>query len=888
MRPTQPSLCLTTRQELLGSPGGESPVHEDLFGRQELLEDVWALLRHERWVTLCGPAGIGKSRLARELWRRATVSRAEGEQVFFCELVDVGSVASLADATARALGLELPDSDPASLGGALNRLGPSLVVLDGLDVGVVPPESWLAAKEVRFLVTARRRLGLRREVAVEVGPLETPTDGGRDPLASAAARLFAARVGSESPVLERPDLVAELVRALDGNPLAIELVARIVGMRPALAVDAAQLDKLLERGRVPDDDPVSSALLFSWPLLEDEARTELALLSIFPASFTAEAAAAVLDRPELRGLERSFVHVFMDPRGGEERLRLHDAVRAFAAQRLHPAERARAVIAHARHYGALGARVVSRLERRHEPSAVLSERLEAPNLEAALVRAAEVAPAAAASAGLALESDLTTRGRYDEALALAERCLEAAIASGDPRLLARATAMRGEVRRRRWLQGALDDHAAAVRVGVSDPVLCARLHRRLGAVQRDLGQLHQASITLCRARTLLDGVEAPRELAMVELALANLHRRRDEHELGLIHAEAALTTARGAGDRLLEGRAALILGLLHDDGGSLELALRLVEDAIEILRAHGDRWMEEMALNAAGLLHAELGHPVEARGCFEEALSICEDAGFRAGLSCITGNLGWLEFAEGRPDRAALRLRHSVAQAVAVGYRFAEALYGASLGAVEASRDRLDEAVAAMAAAVAVAEEVGCPGLLATVTVLRGVLDVALSRQARAAGDLDGAAGHLERAEQRLAAGRAQRRPDGDLRSAVRTLTQALGGAASGGSPAETLQLLPCERVAVFGGRRVSLTKHPSLWRMLVCLSRAIHPVTVEGLFAAGWPGERIVRHAARNRVHVGLSSLRRLGLASLLCCSDEGYLLAPHVLVCVRGPEAA
>jgi hypothetical protein len=130
-----------------------------------------------------------------------------------------------------------------------------------------------------------------------------------------------------------------------------------------------------------------------------------------------------------------------------------------------------------------------------------------------------------------------------------------------------------------------------------------------------------------------------------------------------------------------------------------------------------------------------------------------------------------------------------------------------------------------------------------------------------------------------LAEARATRRADGDLRTAVRALERALGHSDVPGAKApRSLRLVREDRTALLGDVQVALARHPSLWRMLVCIARAIHPVTVDALFAAGWPGERIGRRAARNRVHVGLSTLRRLGLSGVLVSSDDGYRIAPHV----------
>lgn len=860
---------------------GAPPDPTELLGRAGLVDDVTTLLRRERWVTLVGPAGIGKTQLALALRERLSEDPTErGDGTHVCELAGVTSVASLADAVARTLSLEIADAE--TLGRALANAGRCLLVLDDLDPAVIPPERWLSdAPEARFLVTARRRLGMASEVAVEVGPLEIPRSDAADVVRSSdAVRLLAARGGS--PWVEgEPAGAAALVRCLGGNPLAIELVAAHASRFRPSEIAAA----LLESGR-PPTHPLRRTLAWSWALLSPEERRVLARWSVLEATFDEGAARAVggLEGPLEPLVATSFVRRFVEPRLGDPRLSLYDAVRAFLAERLAPEDRRSAHAALARHYGAVGTRLVVALEQRHTDLDAARRRIEGPNFVAALERGPDVDEAAAAAcAALALEPELTTKGRYEDALALADRAVAAASAARDDVLVARATSMRGEVHRRRSLHLARADHASAVTLATAavPPSLRARSRRCLGVVLRDLGEFDAAEASLLEAAALLESHPAPREVAWTELALAALRRRQGHLALGTEHAERALATAREAGDPLLVGRALVTLGLLHDDAGALERALSLVEEATPMLRGQGDLWTEEIAWNAAGLLHAELGRPDEARACYEEAISICEDAGFDAGLSCVTGNLGWLELSAGRVDRAALRFRQAIARARDVGYHFAEALYGASLGALEAARDRIAEATAAFSAADEAMRACPSPGLEESVTTLCGFLDLAHARRAAGASDPAEAERHLALAQERLARARSRRHADGDLRTAIRALERAVGRALgeAGGAPSpRSLLLATEERTATLGDVRVALGRHPSLWRMLVCLARAIHPVTVDELFAAGWPGERIGRRAARNRVHVGLSTLRRLGLSGVLVSSDEGYRIAPHV----------
>jgi len=850
---------------------------DEIIGRASLLDQVTARLREgDRWLTLEGPSGIGKTRLAVELARRIDLTD-RGDGICFCALTAIHTLGELADALARSL--ELDVGDPMELGRALAARGRMLLVLDDLDpdIGAVPLQRWLAdAPEARFLVTARRRLEGLLERAIEVGPLAPPTTDAPDVVrASAAGQLFLARAARSGHVVADEDLsrVAAIARSLEGIPLAIEFAAARGDALHALAEELTHAPQEGHGGRL------NRVVAWSWSRLDEAERTALARLSVFDAPFDAKAAAAVLGHGAalLTGLHgRSFLRAFSEPRAGEDRFSLYDVVRAFAGAALDGEERVAALAAHARHYGALARHLRATLEVRYEPHTEALVAVEAPHFMAAARAGATVGePAAAAEAGLALEGRLVTTGRFDEALALARAVVDAADAASDASLRTRALSMRGEVQRRRALPAAAQDHAAALALAPSDPGLVAHVRRCLGVVARDLGDFVRADAELTAARDLLDATSAPRERALVELALSGLRRREDDAERAHAHAEAALVMGRDARDPLLEGRALVALGLLRDDDGALEEALDLVEAAISLLSARGDRWMEEIARNAAGLLHAELGRPAEARAFCDEAVEICEDSGFAAGLAVVKGNLGWLEYREERRDRAEARFRESVAMARTVGFRFAEALYGASLGAMEASCDRIDEATRSFSEASAAADACLSPGLHLVIATLRGFLDLARARAAEAPLDV---AAHTEQARERLARARRAARPDGDLRTVLRALAQALSGTRPPPPRPIELQIDVTTQNVFLGELRIALGRHPSLFRLVDQLVTAGKPLLVEDLFAAGWPGERIGRRSARNRVHVGLSTLRKLGLAGVLVLSDEGYQIAPHV----------
>ena len=224
------------------------PPPESLFGRDESSKAVETLVREgARVVTLTGPGGIGKSRVAREVGRRLG---ADGPaDVVLCELGDVRDEATLVKALARAASVAAPTSrGPKAIETIAQRLAasrsdvPLLVLLDDAD-GVVGPAATVvracldASADLRFLVTSREALGIAGEHRYEIGPLDAPS----------ARALFEA--GAEGGSWS-PDELTSLIEQLDGLPLAIELAAR----RSRLVPPGDLLAKIEDRFRLLKTD----------------------------------------------------------------------------------------------------------------------------------------------------------------------------------------------------------------------------------------------------------------------------------------------------------------------------------------------------------------------------------------------------------------------------------------------------------------------------------------------------------------------------------------------------------------------------------------------------------------------------------------------------------
>jgi predicted ATPase/DNA-binding CsgD family transcriptional regulator len=290
-----------------GSMHGFVPMLTSFVGRAGPVREVAGLLDCGRLVTVAGPGGAGKTRLAAEVARRVAGRFADG--VWLAELAPVRDPALVPAVVAAALGVREQPGLPAAgvLARVLARLQ-LLLVLDNCE-HVIGAAARLCAgllaacDDVRVLATSREPLAIAGEARYRVGPLTLPDlDDPGNATGSEAAALFADRArqtdarfaldGQTGPV------VARLVARLDGMPLAIELAAARVE-----ALGAAQLlDRIDDRfalltggDRLAESRHQSLAATVEWSyqLLDENERRVFRALSVFPAGFTLEAAEAV-------------------------------------------------------------------------------------------------------------------------------------------------------------------------------------------------------------------------------------------------------------------------------------------------------------------------------------------------------------------------------------------------------------------------------------------------------------------------------------------------------------------------------------------------------------------------------------------------------------------
>ncbi len=348
------------RSSILGpvKPVRELPGQLTSFiGRQSTVELVCQRLAEDRLVTLVGPGGCGKTRLAIEVGRQSL--RREPNSIFFVDLSGLSSPALVPGAVRNALGLPEVPGQPALVTLVERLLGREVLLLLDNCEHLVEACAALAdavlrnCPGVRLLATSRERFGLLGEVVVGVEGLELPvrsmagTEGWLE--RSEAGTLFIERASAERPDFSLSDqealVVARICDRLDGIPLALELAAARASMMSVSAIDEGLADRFrllagTERTGPPRHRTLLASIEWSCNLLRDDEHVLLHRLSVFASGFTLAAAEAVCagngaERKDVLRVLTSLVQkslVQALPR--QDRFRLHETMRAYAAAAL--------------------------------------------------------------------------------------------------------------------------------------------------------------------------------------------------------------------------------------------------------------------------------------------------------------------------------------------------------------------------------------------------------------------------------------------------------------------------------------------------------------------------------------------------------------------------
>ena len=872
---------------------GRLPVRlAPLVGRQRELQDVVDALARSRLLSLTGPGGTGKTRLA-----LAAADAARGRflvGVYWVELAPIDDPAIAPHAVADRLGVpEVPGQDATAA--IAEHIGdrPVLLVLDNCE-HLAPAVADLADRLLRacaslsILATSRELLGVDGEHSWPVPPLSLPGDD-TAPAASTLAGFDAVRLFEQRAQLVLPsfrladdnaDAVLQICRRLDGLPLAIELAAAWMRVLSAAQL-AERLDDIFgvlvggSRTAPARHQALRATLDWSHDLLDADERAVFRRLAVFAGGFTLTAGGRVAtagDTDRARMLElltrladKSLLQV--DHSGRDARYHLLETVRDYARERL--AEAGEEEVSTRREHLCCFVDLVERAERRLEHreqdlggdrSGSLSrggwspdslertlDRLdtETPNLRAALEFARESGDAVAALriAG-PLDRYAYLRGHYHEV----RQWMDAAVtADPDAPAALRAKALLGGGR----LALLQCDYAPAV--------------RRLEAALRLYRELDDA-----------EGVASALQV------LGSVAREQGRYARSMeLHRE-SLATAESAGDRWAVANAHNTLGFAAWLQGDFELATAECTTALTMSRELG--YVEDVAwsLISLGATARYQGAPERAAALVAESLSLSERIGFREGLAWSLEQLGLLALDRGDPGAADL-LRRSLLIHRELQDRWRVTSVLEDLAALALARGGAGTAARLLAAAQAMRELIGTvippcenPRHDETLAGARA----ALADDAFAAAWQQGTLAPVEDLEAELPAGPATPAP-GPADSASRVpastappLAPAAPGATRPG-PATAGVL----RIRVLGEATVSRGDVPVTaadWgyakpRELLFLLATSPPMTRDQLGAALWPDQPA--HQLGNSLHTALRGLRRaLGGSDWVLYSDRRY----------------
>ncbi|MGC4105986.1 MAG: LuxR C-terminal-related transcriptional regulator [Thermomicrobiales bacterium] len=648
---------------------------DHLFGRAfELATLTQLLTRAEaRLVTIVGPGGVGKTRLAEACADHVVAAFADGATMV--RLADIRDPHRVMPAVIQALGLQLLDESAAYLAGILGERQ-VLLVLDTME-HLTAAASDLdtltdACPHLRILATSRVPLHRPHEQVFTLEPftlpdLASPATPGHI-AGYAAVQLFVARARTHQPGLalttETVDAIVAICRQTDGLPLAIELAAARAAVQPLSDIAPSG-----HQGAGPDDltRGIGDMVAWSYRLLDPATRTLFRQLAVFTGGAAMEEIASIVDGDDDRDVLADRLHILVEANllvavpteNGSVRVRMLDTIHEAAWRLLDQAagtERLRR--RHAEVFTARAEKMEITLIRNTMRDAVAWYGTEAENLYAALDYAIDRGDTLlAARLGNALQWFWFASGRWQEAYDRYRQIMalprKPGMESVWGRLLIRHTGF-----------CALLGHGEeGAEVGALSVELLNDLDDResLAFAYTTYGftVIRDHDLATATLRTAVDLYRTTPDrwgLAMALYNQAEGHKAWGEFEAAFAAAEGSLAIARETGSGIAITAAVELMADLEIQRGNLFQAQVLAMESLHLAHEMGFRRSVTHSSIRLGIIALRIGDPVAARSSFQEAVEIAHVTGDVQSMAEALEGLGLSEVATHSPRRAMLLL----------------------------------------------------------------------------------------------------------------------------------------------------------------------------------------------------------------------------------------
>jgi serine/threonine protein kinase/tetratricopeptide (TPR) repeat protein len=658
--------------ERVGPPHNLPEPPSPLVDREAELAEILSHLQKPmcRLLTLLGPGGIGKTRLALQAASEKIADFPDG--VFYVPLAPVESVELVVPTIAENIKFRFHSDDLSAKNQLINFLREKrmLIVLDNFE-HLVEGSGLLVdmlahAPGVRLLVTSRERLHLREEWTIEIEGMPAPRKHKLDDLEqNPAVQLFLQSARRIQPGFEIPNEhrrhVARICELVEGIPLGIELAAAWVRMLTCEEI-AQEIEISLDflsssfRDMPERHRSLRAAFEYSWRLLSDQERQILSRLSVFRGGFRRNAATAVAGASLM--LLSALVDKSLLDRDLSGRYQVPGLLQQYAAEKLaeSPSEAEAIREKHGTYYlGYVTARAPGLRDGRQKDCSREIER-EIENIRAAwdwAVSHTRIDEIAQAMDGLYLFYDMNSRLQENE---VTFRQVTEALDNGDPdpaarRLLARVLTKYGAIRQ---FQSRFEEARALLLRSV--PMLeqagvdadRAFALSQLGTIARKISDYSTCRDYYQRSVELSQAIDDRPLMGYTLNALAFFINSMGEYEEAKHLCERGLAIRRQINDLIGVSISLKTLGSICYNLGLYGEAQRALEEGVSLTREMGDRWGQAFALLELGDLYRSSGQYKCAQQIFEDALDIFKSLGDRMGVESVLVNLGRVARAMGK------------------------------------------------------------------------------------------------------------------------------------------------------------------------------------------------------------------------------------------------